>query len=441
MDDSNNTMTHVAAICIGVLLTLGMVGVFSSNKKEQPVALASESNNTNPKKKKKRNKKKAVTSKGEESPVKEETPKQQVIIEKETTTNDNSNQQVGKKKAKKMKNNKGASNGASKEKQAAAVAVAPGAAPVKPKPAAASTTSRSSDRFEQAPAVEDEWNSVGGAKKKVKKVRVPGSSTVSAGSTSASDSISVDARKVGIIIGPKGATMLALQEATGCKLDVNAPARDGPTDANAKAGVVITGPNKESIQMAKKAIQELATKGYATLLQSDNFGEFGTEVHPRMLSEIVGPSGKTIQAIQTSLNVKITIPPTDWKPNAPRGDRQVVKPVRVGIAGTKENAKTAKAVIQALQKYHHHEVTHPGMIHKEIYVPQEFFHCVIGVRGSEIKHIRGNYKVDMYMPDSDSDSVLVVGRLANVDKAIAYIQLLMDRDADSRQQKYSDEHY
>jgi len=85
------------------------------------------------------------------------------------------------------------------------------------------------------------------------------------------------------------------------------------------------------------------------------------------------------------------------------------------------------------------------MIHQEVYVPQEFFHCVIGTRGSEIKHIRGNYKVDVYMPSAESwcttENVICVGKPNDVEKAISYIKLLMDRDSELREQKYSDEAY
>jgi hypothetical protein len=37
-------------------------------------------------------------------------------------------------------------------------------------------------------------------------------------------------------------------------------------------------------------------------------------VHPRFLAEIVGAGGKTIKAIQSALDVKLTIPKTDWTP-------------------------------------------------------------------------------------------------------------------------------
>jgi hypothetical protein len=238
--------------------------------------------------------------------------------------------------------------------------------------------------------------------------------------------------------------MQAIQAATGCKLDVNAPAKDDPkTSRVTKATVVITneGSIPDGIAKARQAILELASRGFATLLQSETFGESHIQVHPRFLSEIVGPGGRTIQALQSGLSVKITIPKTDWKPNSPQVGNTPPS-CKVGIAGDdKANIKQAKLVIQDIIKYHHHEITHPGIVHDEVHVPQEFFPCVIGPRGAEIKHIRGNFKVDVYMPNSDQENALVVGQSENVAKAIGYIQRLMERDSEQRARKYSDELY
>ena len=286
-------------------------------------------------------------------------------------------------------------------------------------------------------------------KKKARAKKPVAAATAKPAATAAAttESVQIDGKKVGIIIGPKGATMQAIQDATGCKLEVNAPPKEDSNNQKAikqtKATIVITGNDKQSITKAKKAIQELAAKGIATLLQTDKtFGEHFVTVHPRHLSEIVGPNGRNIQALQTALNIKITIPQTDWKPNQPQiGNRPPT--CNVGIAGPREACLTAKKTLQQLVDYHYTTVTHPGCTHEEIYVPQEFFHCVIGPRGSQIKHIRGNYKVDVYMPTADSitDNVIVVGKQSQVDKAISYIQLLMERDAEQRERKYNDEYY
>lgn len=452
------TLSHVAAILIGVMVTLALVGGFSSSSTKTKDA----SDGTGGKNQKKKKKKKsggksedeaAVTSTkarngaGNNGTTNKSKDMPSPLVNGNATNTTSTANGGGKKKKKKnpASNNNNTSNGGSKENDSQKANT--------PEPAT-TTSAVSQDEAEwQAAPFEDEWNDVSVSKKKKKVVKPKKPAAESAASTAAApaaassltESVSVDAKKIGIIIGPKGATMQAIQEATSCSLEISAPSKgednDKPIPPNAKATVIISGSDKEAMAKARKAVQELASKGYATLLQSDNFGESSISVHPRFLSEIVGPSGKTIQALQKTLDVKITIPPTDWKPNAVQVGQ--VKPCRVGIAGNKENAKLAKEAIQSLMQYHHHEVTHPGLIHHEVFVPQEFFHCVIGPRGSEIKHIRGNYKVDVYMPnaETETENVLVVGREANVDKAISYIHLLMERDTEQRQKKYTDEYY
>ena len=148
----------------------------------------------------------------------------------------------------------------------------------------------------------------------------------------ASERVTIDASRVGIIIGPKGATMNAIQEKTGVKLDVNAPKLDDAPNGGGGGGnnqfrpvrngnmkkqtatIIITGGtnNDSSRVIAKKAILELADRGYASLLMGDQFGESTISVHPRDLSKIVGPGGKIIKSIQSELNVKLTIPKSDW---------------------------------------------------------------------------------------------------------------------------------
>ena len=192
------------------------------------------------------------------------------------------------------------------------------------------------------------------------------------------------------------------------------------------------------MQKAKQAVLELCSKGYATLLQADTFGTSSIAVHPKSLAEIVGPSGSTIKALQNALNVKITIPKTHWTPETLQiGNKEPT--CRVGIAGDdKKNVQQAKQCIAELLQYHHTSMTHPGLVHETVSVPHEFVHCVVGPRGSEIKHIKGNYQVNVYIED---EQAIVVGKQSNVDKAVAYIQRLMDRDSEQRAQKYSDEYY
>ena len=465
MTMDSSTLTHVAAIVVGVLVTLAIKSAFQSQN-EVPAAIAPAGGAGANKKKKKKKKKGGGggdTASSDPAPApQKEAAKVEIndrsikALEPDANGGGGAAATHGKGKKKKNKANKG------DQANTAAAASQPAATPATNGSSGNNAAAKKNDDppfivppeelvWQPAPKQqEEEWGVVGKNNKKKNRAQKPkvakpaaGANGASSNPTVATDSVVVDAKKIGVIIGPKGATMKGIEEATGCKLDINAPSKDDPPPKNnkpQKATVVLSG-DKESMAKAKKAVLELANKGYASILQSDGFGEYSIAVHPRYLSEIVGPGGQTIKAIQSALDVKLTIPSTEWKPNAVQVGP--VKMAKVGIAGSKDNARQAKAVIQSLMKYHHHEITHPGMVHEQVHVPQEFFHCVIGTRGSEIKHIRGNFKVDMYMPNSDSmiDDVLVVGKQANVDRAITYIQTLIDRDTENRERKYHDEYY
>eukprot|EP00977_Amphora_coffeiformis_P011205 scaffold2686_cov167-Amphora_coffeaeformis.AAC.1 len=460
MDDINTSpisLTHVAALLVGILVTYLVVGGGGSSSQksssqdrgigivDHETAGSTATKTAKKKAKKKKSKAATTATTTTATPEPEETTVAAAAAAASTLSAPTATA-GGKKKKKKGK--AGSSS--------AAATINNNSAPSKtdekenkPKESSGKTNSATTlaasapKKQQQQPKVqeEEEWTTIAETKKDKKKKRpvTTAPNPNSAAAAASTDTVTVDAKKIGIIIGPKGATLKGLEEATGCKLDVNAPSKD---DSRATmASVTLTADKKEALVAAKKAIRELVSKGYATILQSENFGENYISVHPRYLNEIVGPSGQTIKALQTTLDVKITIPPTDWKPNTVQVGQ--VKMAKVGVAGSKEGIAQCKQAIQALMQYHHSEISHPGMIHQEVHVPSEFFHCIIGTRGSEIKHIKGNFKVQVYMPNEDShtDNVLVVGKSNNVEKAIAYIQTLMDRDALQRETKYNDEYY
>jgi rRNA processing protein Krr1/Pno1 len=504
-DSSLNT--HIIAVVVGIAVTLLVVFVLNNNKgKETTTATATTTATTS---KKKKNKKKnnggssaangsaakataTATKKGNQPLQQQKQQKQQqpnddddfVVVQDKTspaaeTTRTTSGKSNSKKK-KNKKNNNGNNNNTNQQQQQQQAQPPKKEEKKETSETATATASASSsynndyDDYDprQIRQEEEVWatipKSTGGGKNKNKNKKPVVATTATATATATttaqggkqpvvqqqSQTISIDATKVGIVIGPKGATMQAIQAATGCKLDVNAPAKDekpkpgtgtGTGGQKPKASVVITLSDPSGdIKKAKQAVQELCSRGYATLLQLESFGESSIQVHPKYLAEIVGPGGKNIQAIQTKLGVKITIPKTDWKPNTPQFGNQLPS-CKVGIAGdNKQNVKQAKSVIQSLIRYHHHDITHPNETHKEIYVPTEFFHMVIGRGGSEIKHIKGNYKVNVYMPNEDEEeqeNVIVVGMQVNVERAIGYIEKLMARVSEQRSQKYNDEYY
>uniref|UniRef100_A0A7S1ZLJ3 K Homology domain-containing protein n=1 Tax=Ditylum brightwellii TaxID=49249 RepID=A0A7S1ZLJ3_9STRA len=260
----------------------------------------------------------------------------------------------------------------------------------------------------------------------------------SAKSTETKDYVTIDAKKIGILIGPKGATLQALQDATNTKIETP---QNRDRDDKSPVKVIVTGDSPMDVKKAKEAIKELCNKGYASIIQGEGFIENYVSVHPQVLSEIVGPGGSVIRAIQEKLNVKVSIPSTDWKPG--NSQPHPVKNAKVGVAGKKEDCVMGKAVISSIARYHHHEITHPGFVHREVDVPGHLLNYVIGIKGSEIRHIKGNYKCDVHIPNADSfvENVLVVGRPENADRAVKHIHNLMDRVSEQQERKFDDEEY
>ncbi|OEU11982.1 hypothetical protein FRACYDRAFT_263358 [Fragilariopsis cylindrus CCMP1102] len=505
----SDLMTHVVAILVGVGITLCLVGAYN-NATTATASSSSSKNNTSSKttttsaaagggggnkskRNKKKNKKSTATATVASPPqsafenvpaIPDNEPVVAVVVEKKAAAAFPPQQNVGgggggggggkkKKKNKKMTVVKSSST-ASTIPSANLTNTEPTPQKSKPKVktpvvSAPIIPSEGPGPLQPRIIVEEEWATIPVQKKKNKKMKQPangGAANGANGATTApavvvSERVTIDSSRVGIIIGPKGATMNAIQEKTGVKLDVNAPKLDDAAGSNGggnnqfrpvrggsmkkqTATVIITGGTNESRVIAKKAILELADRGYSSLLMGDQFGESTVTVHPRFLSNIVGPGGKIIKLIQSECNVKLTIPKNvDWTPKTIQVGN-VLPTCRVGIAGDDvKNVKLAKQVIKDLCTYHYHSITHPGFTHQELYVPQEFFHCVIGPRGSEIKHIRGNYKVDVYIPNNESitENIICVGKSNDVEKAISYIKLLMERDTELREAKYSDEQY
>lgn len=87
--------------------------------------------------------------------------------------------------------------------------------------------------------------------------------------------IPVDAKKIGVIIGPKGVTLHGIQDATG--VEINTP--KGDRDSSVPVIITISG-TAEGVATATRAINDLCTKGYSKLLAGEDFRESSMDVHP-----------------------------------------------------------------------------------------------------------------------------------------------------------------
>jgi hypothetical protein len=77
-------------------------------------------------------------------------------------------------------------------------------------------------------------------------------------------------------------------------------------------------------------------------------------------------------------------------------------------------------------QYHHSSLLVPEHIHRELdvaQVPEDMYSVLIGSKGSEIKHIQGNFRVSLYIPHDDSQNrhVVLVGPEDCVSAAERYI--------------------
>lgn len=143
----------------------------------------------------------------------------------------------------------------------------------------------------------------------------------------------------------------------------------------------------------------------------------------RYLPDIIGKGGVNIRAIQESLQVKLTIPQTPTTSSS-----GAVGNVKIHVSGMKDNVIKTKALIKELMLYYHTSLTHPGLVHEELDVPTNYYNYIIGAKGSEIKHIQANFKVNVHIPSVDSinKNVVVVGLPNNVESAKKYILKIID---------------
>eukprot|EP00931_Biecheleriopsis_adriatica_P113239 TRINITY_DN881_c0_g1_i8.p1 TRINITY_DN881_c0_g1~~TRINITY_DN881_c0_g1_i8.p1 ORF type:complete len:537 (+),score=217.42 TRINITY_DN881_c0_g1_i8:82-1692(+) len=222
--------------------------------------------------------------------------------------------------------------------------------------------------------------------------------------------IKVPEKKIGIVIGPKGANIKLIQEKTGTRIDTSG-----------EVFTVVGAP--QDVSVAEAAVRELVEKGYCSMA-FENFKEEFVQVHPSCFPDLIGKQGATIKALKTELGVEVNMPDV---PKAAPG-KETAKKYKVTLAGKKENVETCKEVINHICLYGYHEITHPDQSHEVLEeVPQWAYSFLIGKAGSELKHIQNNYKVKVNIPREHSacQSVVVVGLKHDVERAKGYIEKLL----------------
>jgi len=218
--------------------------------------------------------------------------------------------------------------------------------------------------------------------------------------------IEVPDKKIGIVIGPAGATIKTIQEKTKAKIDT------------VGGMFTITG-SGTAVGEAEAAVRELMNKGFCSILYED-FSENYVSVSKNYFPDIIGKGGEIIQKLKKELKVEVTIPPGTAE--APDG-----KKFKVTLAGSAKQVEEAKEVINSIVMYGHHEITHPGKTHRELEVESWKYSFLIGKGGSELKHIQKNWDVKVNIPRATSanQNVLIVGDESNVERAATYVEKVL----------------
>lgn len=251
-----------------------------------------------------------------------------------------------------------------------------------------------------------------------------------------SESVRIDSRKVGAIVGPKGVTLHAIQDKTGVK--INTPSRkDDKRDALDRsqipalkrqvvyATISIKGP-KKGVKIAKKAIESIATKGFSQLLNPD-MTEGHVKIPATALGDIIGPKGKFIKAIQLGTRTNIRTPDRDTSTTGSSSNL-----LRVYITGKKGDVRNAKESIKSLIKVHWSKHTHPGQTYREIAVPAGKLGHIIGPRGQTVKSIQGDTRTKIHTPSArdENDNIVIVGTEAGIAKAQERIKKIVEEKED-----------
>jgi rRNA processing protein Krr1/Pno1 len=249
--------------------------------------------------------------------------------------------------------------------------------------------------------------------------------------------ITIDLKHLGAVIGTKGSTRLALEKkyATAISVPRSERSSSGTTE------VTISGPCSDGIKGTIIAVKQLCEKGYAVALAGDDFTEGAVQMHPSFVSEIVGKNGFCARAIQDSLGVRLAIPHggSIKNSNSLNGGTDASEHVRVGVAGAKDKVKMAKECIKELMKYHHSELTHPGVKHVEVEgIPDMAHSHIIGKKGAEILRIQTTFNVRVYMPQEHSvtKNVVVVGTDGEaLDKAASEIKAVSEKAEENARER------
>lgn len=221
------------------------------------------------------------------------------------------------------------------------------------------------------------------------------------------EDIIIPIKQHALIIGPKGATLNALQSGSGATIDM-------PKRESGSAKIQVTG-TPAQVATAKNAIQSLSDRGFSSITHPGTLSDDIT-VESTNIGVIVGANGATLRTIQEKTGTKINLPEKNSTSK------------KVTIVGEKEGVKAAKAALRSLIADGFSTLTHEGWIRVEMPFPSDKFGILLGAKGQTIKSIQGQTKARINLPEKGSKaaSISIVGTPAAVAAAEKDINRLLE---------------
>merc|ERR1712224_1120097 len=160
-------------------------------------------------------------------------------------------------------------------------------------------------------------------------------------------------------------------------------------------------------------------EGYMPIMWGESFSKKVVSIHPKDVAGIVGKQGCILRVIEQELRVQL-----------------LIRKTQVTIVGSKDSVEKASEVVDRLLMYHHHDITHPGMIHMHYDLTPHQRTYLVGRKGSELRHIQNNFKVRVHMPHRHSRNpmTVVVGEIDNVMRAMDHIEMFLWWSAEQEKQ-------
>jgi rRNA processing protein Krr1/Pno1 len=215
--------------------------------------------------------------------------------------------------------------------------------------------------------------------------------TTSLASTEHKTEIYIDPKACGVVIGKAGATLKIITDATQTSIDFK----------KEEGKVTVSGPNRENVDKAIEAINQLATKGYSVLTHGRR-DEGSIVVPSNKRFAVIGPAGQTVRLIQDKFKVKVNLP-----------DR-TTNDSTVTVLGDNADVQEALKCIADLIDKGYSEITHPGYVSETIEVPTNQLGSIIGTAGAIVREIQESTGTKINI---EGTSVTVVGQQSQVTEA------------------------